>query len=158
METNTSGADFFVAGGTLSPNVPSYVKRPADDELFKHIIAGDFCYVLTPRQMGKSSLMIRTAHRLRAEGIKTAIVDLTQSGTTGVTADQWYLALVRRLTVELELKVDLRHWWQENAASDPVSRFTNFLREVVLAEIEQKVVIFIDPVTTPGLMTPFTTV
>ena len=47
--------DFFIAGGTLPPDTPSYVKRPADDELFKLALAGEFCYVLTSRQMGKSS-------------------------------------------------------------------------------------------------------
>ena len=57
-------AQFFVAGGTLRSDAPSYVQRPADDELFNQALAGEFCYVLTPRQMGKSSLMIRTARRL----------------------------------------------------------------------------------------------
>ena len=45
----TDTSDFFVAGGTLHPNTASYVKRPADDELFKLTLAGAFCYVLTTR-------------------------------------------------------------------------------------------------------------
>ena len=52
-------ADFFVAGGTLRTSAPSYVTRPADAALLQHLQAGEFCYVLTPRQMGKSSLMVR---------------------------------------------------------------------------------------------------
>jgi len=40
-------SEFFTAGGTLPPDAPSYVKRPTDDELFRHIMAGEFCYVLT---------------------------------------------------------------------------------------------------------------
>ena len=32
--------------------------------LLQQLQAGEFCYVLTPRQMGKSSLMVRTAQRL----------------------------------------------------------------------------------------------
>jgi hypothetical protein len=56
----TSGLDdFFVAGGTLRPGTASYVTRPTDDELFHMTLAGEFCFVLTPRQMGKSSLMVR---------------------------------------------------------------------------------------------------
>src|SRR5262245_7440776 len=106
--------EFFVAGGTLSPNVPSYVKRSADDELFEQALKGNFCYVLTTRQMGKSSLMIRTARRLRAEGVHTAIIDLTEMGTS--VADTWYLDLLTELADELDLSVEPESWWQERAA------------------------------------------
>ncbi|MGH8590726.1 MAG: hypothetical protein ACREXX_15790 [Gammaproteobacteria bacterium] len=37
-------------------------------------------YVLTPRQMGKSSLMARTALRLRRAGVRTAAIDLSGAG------------------------------------------------------------------------------
>jgi tetratricopeptide (TPR) repeat protein len=139
-------AEFFVAGGTLPPNVPSYVKRPADEELFDLTLRGNFCYVLTTRQMGKSSLMIRTARRLQAEGVHTAIIDLTEMGTS--VADTWYLDLISELTDELNLSVDPEAWWQERASLGYVRRFTNFLRDVVLTEIEGQVVIFIDEIDT----------
>ena len=45
-----------------------YLERRADRDLLEHCRAGDFSYILTSRQMGKSSLMIRTAERLTAEG------------------------------------------------------------------------------------------
>src|SRR5947209_5171185 len=71
---------FYVVGGNLHPNDPSYVERPADRDLYEALRRGEFCYVLTARQMGKSSLMVRTATRLRAEGVAVAIVDLTGIG------------------------------------------------------------------------------
>ena len=43
---------------------------------------------LTPRQMGKSSLRVRTEQRLREEGITPVSVDLTTIGTAPV--DVWY--------------------------------------------------------------------
>jgi hypothetical protein len=58
---------FYVVGGTMKPDAPSYIKRDADEELYRLINSGQFCYILTSRQMGKSSLMARTAERLRAE-------------------------------------------------------------------------------------------
>lgn len=143
-------SEFFVAGGTLSPNVPSYVKRDADDELFNLGLSGQFCYVLTTRQMGKSSLMIRTARRLQAEGVQTAIIDLTEMGTN--VADTWYLDLLTEIADELDLETDPEDWWQERSALGHVRRFTNFLRDVVLTEIEDQIVIFIDEIdTTLGL-------
>jgi len=145
-------SDFFVAGGTLPPNVPSYVKRPADEELFDLARSGKFCYVLTTRQMGKSSLMIRTARRLQAQNVQTAIIDLTEMGTS--EAETWYLDLLTELADELNLAADPEEWWQERSSLGYVRRFTNFLRDVVLTEIEGRVVIFIDEIDTT-LRLPF---
>jgi hypothetical protein len=145
MMTIPTTTDFFVAGGTLHADAPSYVKRPADDELFNLALSGEFCYVLTPRQMGKSSLMVRTADRLHERGISTAIIDLTSIGTD-VNVEQWYLGLVTRLKFQLDLSVDPEAWWSEYASLGAVQRFTDFLHDVLLAEIEGPVVIFIDEI------------
>jgi len=147
MNGHKDASEFFVAGGTLRPDAPSYVKRPADDELFQLASAGEFCYVLTPRQMGKSSLMVRTARRLEEQGARTAIIDLTGIGTD-VSAEQWYLGLTTRLKSQLKLSVDPEAWWEERASLGVVQRFTDFLHDVVLAEIEGPVVIFVDEIDT----------
>jgi hypothetical protein len=69
-------ADFYVTGGTLRHDAPSYIRRHADAELRDALLRSEFCYVLTPRQMGKSSLMVRTAAALREQGVRTAVLDL----------------------------------------------------------------------------------
>ena len=79
----------FVAGGTVQAGGGVYLERQADVELLERCRAGDFTYILTSRQMGKSSLMIRTAERLAAEGAMPVIVDLTEFGAQ-TTAEQWY--------------------------------------------------------------------
>lgn len=145
-------SDFFVAGGTLRLSSESYVPRPADRELFERVQTGEFCYVLTPRQMGKSSLMVRTAERLKQAGYRTALIDLTGTGTTAVTADAWYQGLLTRLKMELRLNVDVQTWWAERQASSVAQRFIEFLREVVLARVSEPVAIFIDEIdSTLGL-------
>jgi hypothetical protein len=80
MNPQQPAASFFVLGGTLKTDAPSYVQRRADTELHDALQAGHFCYVLTSRQMGKSSLMVRMAVRLRAEGAKVPVLDLTALG------------------------------------------------------------------------------
>jgi len=147
MNVPPNASEFFVAGGTLRPDAPSYVKRPADDELFKLVLTGEFCHVLTSRQMGKSSLMVRTARRLQEQGIRTAIIDLTSIGTS-LSAEQWYLGLITELSNQLMLSVNPETWWAEQASLSTVQRLTNFLHDVVLAEIEGQVVIFIDEIDT----------
>src|SRR5690242_16509433 len=121
METSTPTTEFFKAGGTLPEHAPSYVKRPADDLLFAQVAAGQLCYVLTPRQMGKSSLMIRTVARLQAIDIHTAIVDLSALGVH-VSSGQWYLGILTCLAEELRLNLDVQAWWQARASLGVVQR------------------------------------
>jgi len=144
MNADTIASDFFVAGGTLRPDSPSYIKRAADDDLFGLALAGKFCYALTARQMGKSSLMARTAKRLKEQGVRTAIIDLTQIGA--VATEQWYLGLLTRLTAELRLAVNPQAWWEERSSLGAVQRFTDFMRQVVLQKVEERIVVFVDEV------------
>ncbi len=58
-------APFYITGGTLPVDAGSYVPRAADEELYETLLARKFCYILTSRQVGKSSLMVRAAVRLR---------------------------------------------------------------------------------------------
>src|SRR5262245_34330309 len=131
MTTEQFGSDFFTAGGTLPPDAPSYVKRPTDDEVYRHIIAGEFCYVLTPRQMGKSSLMIRTAQRLSSAGVKSAIVDLTQIGTVD-SEDQWYKGVLTQIKRRLRLNIDPVNWWEREKDIPNVQKFIEFFEEAFL--------------------------
>ena len=153
-EPETPARPFYVTGGTLRPGEPSYVERRADTELFENLLAGEFCYVLTARQMGKSSLMAKTATRLEQAGVRSAIVDLTQIGSErgAQAAAQWYFGIANEIHRRLGIAVPLRPWWQERNDLPPVQRLTEFFRELVLAHCPGRVVVFVDEIdSTIGL-------
>src|SRR5207249_9962505 len=103
---STTTPRFYITGGTVPPGTPSYVERQADKELLEGLSRGEFCYVLTSRQMGKSSLMVHTALRLRAAGVAVAVLDLTALGQM-LTPEQWYDGLLARLGQQLDLEDEL---------------------------------------------------
>ena len=136
--------DFYVIGGTLDRDASSYVERRADDELYD-LRRGQFCYALTSRQMGKSSLMVRTAVRLRKAGVGVAVLDLTAIGQN-VTAEQWYRGLLDLMGQQLELGDELIEFWREQGHLGPLQRWMRAIREIVLPRYPGQVVIFVDEI------------
>ncbi|RYG19204.1 hypothetical protein EON82_21735, partial [bacterium] len=118
---------FFVAGGTVPPGSPSYVERAADRELFDALLAGEYCYVLNSRQMGKSSLAVRTIAKLAEARVKTAFVDLTRIGGSNVTAEQWYAGLLLETGRALGLRTQAAAWLKEHREVGPAQRLFSFL-------------------------------
>ncbi|MEG4167014.1 MULTISPECIES: WD40 domain-containing protein [unclassified Microcoleus] len=139
----------YQIGGSLPAEASSYVMRQADLDFYECLKANEFCYVLNSRQMGKSSLRVRTMQRLQAEGFVCAFIDLTGIGKEDVTAEKWYAGLVQSLVSSYQLgkKFQWRTWWKEQRELlSPVQRFSLFIEEVLLVEIEQNIVIFVDEI------------
>lgn len=137
--------NFYVTGGTLTRDAPCYVARKADQELFDGLMLGQFCYVLTSRQMGKSSLMVRTAARLREAGVSVVVLDLTAIGQN-LTTEQWYDGLLGRIGRQLHLEDELEEFWFDHQRQGPLERLMNALYQVVLPRHSGRIVIFVDEI------------
>jgi hypothetical protein len=148
MREHPANYEYHV-GGSLPVDASSYVMRQADSDFYTLLKAGQFCYVLNSRQMGKSSLRVRTMQRLQAEGFLCAFIDLTGIGKEDVTAEKWYAGLVQSLVSSCQLgkKFQWRNWWKEQRELlSPVQRLSLFIEEILLREIEQNIVIFVDEI------------
>jgi WD40 repeat protein len=136
---------FYVTGGTLSLDALCYVTRQSDHQLYDSLRQGQFCYVLTARQMGKSSLMVRTASRLRNEGIGVVVLDLTATGQN-LTPEQWYDGMLAQMGQQLDLEDELEAFWDNHAKLGPLQRWMQALTQVALPHCTGRAVIFIDEI------------
>ena len=136
---------FYVTGGTLQQGSTSYVTRQADADLLQALLQKQFCYVLTSRQMGKSSLMVRATYRLRECGVTVVVIDLTAIGQN-LTAEQWYRGLLGRLGEQLGFEEDLIDYWRAHKEVGPLQRWLGALTDVALARVSGPLVVLVDEV------------
>ena len=143
-----STGEFFSVGAPLHAVRAGYVRRAADNVLFETIVSGRYAHIIAPDRSGKSSLVAATSARLENNGFKVAILDLEQIGArdAGADAGRWYYSVAYRLLRQLRIRIDLQAWWQDKSFLSNRQRLVEFYSEVVLQNISERVVVFVDEI------------
>lgn len=135
-------------GGSLAHNHPTYVERKADKDLLDTLKAGEYCYIFNCRQMGKSSLRVRTIHQLQKQGFICTSIDITSLGSE-VNLQKWYNGLIIQLFLGFNLgkKFNLKAWLKEREDIPPVQKLKDFLEQIIFVEFpQQKIIICFDEI------------
>lgn len=132
-------------GGAVPPD-KIYVVRRTDDELLRALEEGEYCNVLCPRQMGKTSAIVRIRSILRSQGCRTAMIDIAGRLGTPANAEDWYLGLLRECSSQFQLGCDVRAWWEASSEPTANQKLLAFFREQMLGRVSDRFVVFLDEI------------
>lgn len=149
MSSLTTSQFRYHYSGAVSANSPFYITRDSDYQFYETLKNHKYCCVLNARQMGKTSLLVRTKRKLQNDGHACSSIDL--SGLGHYFDDfQWCFSFVSQLSrnsnVTLFKAPELKQWRKSSSFESPIEIIKVFVEEILLDKIDQDIVIFIDEV------------
>ncbi|MGC1309287.1 MAG: AAA-like domain-containing protein [Phormidesmis sp.] len=139
--------DFEEPEGLVPLDSPFYVERsPIEADCYEAIQRrGSLIRIKAPRQMGKTSLLIRVLNHAKQQGYETVRMSL-QTADEKALDDlneflQWFCCLV---TEELDLPDKLAEYWQGSRGI--VRRCQRYFENYLLAEIDKPILLGLDEV------------
>lgn len=136
-----------VPGGSVDLASVFYVERPpiesrAEEEISK---PGSLIRIKAPRQMGKTSFMVRLLHHAQQQGCRSVAFNFELADSEVFTALdqflQWFCATV---TDYLQLPIQLDSRWSKFLSSK--TNCTNYFEKYLLPEIDTTLVLGLDAV------------
>ena len=133
--------------GTMDPESAFYVAREQIDSVALETIAqlGVTLTIKGPRQMGKSSLLLRTVEAARAAGKQVVFLDFQLFDQAALQdADQFYRQFCYCLADELDLEDAVEHYWARPLGN--TQRCTRYVERHVLKQVTEPIVLAMDEV------------
>lgn len=106
--------------GPVAIESPFYVPRPpVEEQAYQEITKpGSLIRIKAPKEMGKSSLMLRINHHAKSLGYYTATVDLQKIDTADFqNIDRFLRVFCTQISYALNLKPNLDDYWDEDLGS-----------------------------------------
>ncbi len=132
--------------GTMDPHSAFYVRRP-EDELARKAIArqGVTITIKGPRQMGKSSLLVRMMNTATRAGKQVVFLDFQLFNQSALSdADTFFRQFCVWLTFKLKLKNRVDEYWQWPLGNSQCC--TLYMEDCILREMSQPLVLAMDEV------------
>ncbi|WP_440875914.1 response regulator [Thalassotalea sp. PLHSN55] len=139
----------FQVGGSLTSDSTVYVKRSADLEITTALKNNELCYVFNTRQIGKSSLLLKTKKLMQSSGYKCSYIDISRIGSINITSEQWYAGLAFELWRNFSLPSGMAffEWWKSLGDIPPPQKLSLFWEEKLLEAFpEDSFILFFDEV------------
>ena len=132
--------------GTMDPDSKFYIEREGDAICQTDIARqGVTLTIKAPRQLGKSSLLVRTMERAAAAGKAVAFLDFQLfDRDTLESPEAFFRTLCHWITDKLDLADEADRFWE--AKLGLVQRCTRYFRRHVLHEIDGSLVLAMDEV------------
>jgi hypothetical protein len=158
MGINEVNSYYRIEAGGIPLTEQTYVERGADEKLrqFAQLerVSSRMCFILAPRQTGKTSLMIRTIGQLPNEEFICVQLDFQEFSSSASSDETLYYSLLNQICRQIsDLNSDnswiplLNSTWNETPDLAPELRFKNFIVEQILKKKKnQKLIIFIDEI------------
>ena len=134
-------------GGAVPLDTGVYIVRRTDAELLEALRQGEYCNLLCPRQMGKTSSIMRIRAELRSSGFRTALIDIAGRLGTPANADAWYVGLLSHLSSQFNLGCNVKAWWTASVEPTANQKLLAFFRDEILARNPgDRFVVFLDEI------------
>jgi len=135
------------AGGQVPLDSPFYMERPPiEARCYAAIVKpGALIRIKAPRQMGKSSLTIRTFDHAGKHGCRAVWLQLQRAGNQPFASLDTFLQwLCRQVTAKLRLQDKVAEYWQSVSAS--TDKCTDYFELYLLEEINAPLALCLDEV------------
>lgn len=132
--------------GTMNPGSPFYIERPSDRIALESIPEdGVTITIKGPRQMGKSSLLLRTREAALEAGKQVVVLDFQLFDKSSLTTpDRFFQQFCDWLTDELGLPSKVTEYWDTPLGNS--QRATRYLQRYILKEVAGSLVLAMDEV------------
>jgi AAA-like domain len=124
-----------------------YVERPPiEARCYEAIVKpGALIRIKAPRQMGKSSLMLRILNHANDQGYQTAALNFQMVDRDALSnLEQFLQWFCNSITGELNLEDKLAAYWK--GSFSPKNKCTNYLQRYLLPELQRPVTLCLDEV------------
>ena len=132
--------------GTMDPESGLYIKRP-EDEMMEHNVGRKqaLINIKAPRQMGKSSMLVRGVEQARQAGKKIVYLDFQQLDSEHLRDNRlFYITFCNWVAGNLNVDVDAETFWKSPGSNN--IKCTKFFKDHILGKLNQPLMLAIDEV------------